>query len=98
QVAWLLERSATDASPATGCSICPVKRDSYTGWGLLNVEAALAKLTDGTQLPRPDRYEPNDNAGTWARQFGPPRAITATRDYWDDQVDVYAITLRKGAR
>jgi hypothetical protein len=98
QVAWLLERSATDARTATGCSICRARRDSYTGWGLLNVQAALARLTDGTQLPRPDRYEPNDNAGTWARHFGPPRAITATLDYWDDQVDVYAITLRKGAR
>ena len=32
------------------------------------------------------------------RPFGPPRAITATLDYWDDQVDVYAITLQKGRR
>jgi subtilisin family serine protease len=97
QVAWFLERSATDARPATGCSICRARRDSYTGWGVLNVEAALRTLAAGS-LPHPDAYEPNDNAGQWAPHFGPPRAITATLDYWDDPVDVYAITLRRGER
>lgn len=98
QVAWLLERSARDASLATGCSICHVRRDSYTGWGRLDVLAALKRLTGDAALPLPDRYEPNDNAGLWAKRFGQPRTITATLDYWDDQVDVYAITLRKGQR
>ena len=32
QVEWLLERSATDADPASGCAArCPVGRDSLTG-------------------------------------------------------------------
>jgi hypothetical protein len=97
-VTWLLERSATDEKASTGCSICPPGRDSYTGWGRLNVFAALTMLGDGTKLPPADRYEPNDNAGQWAPRFGPPRAITATLDYWDDQVDVYAIALQKGRR
>src|SRR5207253_1131894 len=97
-VSWLLERSATDARPSTGCSTCPAGRDAYTGWGRLDIASALTLLGDSAALPPPDGYEPNDNAGPWARQFGPPRTITATLDYWDDQVDVYAITLAKGER
>ena len=33
QVAWLLERSADDASALTGCAQCPAGRDQFTGWG-----------------------------------------------------------------
>jgi subtilisin family serine protease len=97
QVSWLLERSASDVDVATGCPVCPSGRDSYTGWGKLDVAAALAKLAAGV-LPPPDAYEPNDNAGEWAKAFGPPRAITATLDFWDDQLDVYKLTLRSGQR
>src|SRR5207248_3021562 len=81
QVTWLLERSASDSSTAKGCGICIPGRDSYTGWGRLDVAAALKVLAAG-RLPPPDRYEPDDNAGRWAHPFGPPRAITATLDYW----------------
>jgi subtilisin family serine protease len=97
QVTWLLERSADDVNASNGCLICPVGRDSLTGWGRLDVAAALTKLADQA-LPPPDRYEPNDNAGPWAKPFGPPRAITATVDFWDDQIDVYKLTLEKGQR
>jgi hypothetical protein len=94
QVAWLLERSATDASPLTGCSMCPTGRDLYTGWGTLDVLAASTMLTDGTKLPVPDRLEPNDDAGPWAHALPPlPRAIDATLDYWDDNIDVYRVRL-----
>jgi subtilisin family serine protease len=93
-VAWLLERSAIDSNVTSGCALCPVGRDIYTGWGRLDVERALTMLAAGN-LPPADKYEPNDNAGVWAQHFGPPRAITATLDFWDDQVDVYAITLAK---
>jgi hypothetical protein len=98
QVAWLLERSADDASASTGCAKCPAGRDIYTGWGSLDVLAALTMLAD-TPLPTPDRYEPNDDAGPWAHALPPlPRTIDASLDYWDDNTDVYRVHLNKGAR
>jgi hypothetical protein len=98
QVSWLLERSADDASPAGGCSACPVGRDLYTGWGTLDVQKALTMLGTGP-LPTPDRYEPNDDAGPWAHALPPlPRAIEASLDFWDDDADVYRVTMTKGAR
>jgi len=99
QVSWLLERSADDASPATGCAVCPVGRDRYSGWGTLDVLTALTMLTNGTPLPPADHYEPNDDAGPWSHAVPPlPRTIAATLDYWDDDADVYRITLRKGQK
>ena len=97
QVSWLLERSATDERTATGCSLCTPGRDAYTGWGRLNVDAALAALAAGN-LPPADRYEPDDNAGSSAHAFGPARTITATLDFWDDQVDVFSINVPAGDR
>jgi len=98
QVAWLLERSADDASPATGCPKCPVGRDLYSGWGTLDVLNALTMLSD-TPLPAPDHYEPNDDAGPWSHALPPlPRTIDASLDYWDDNIDVYRVHLNKGAR
>ena len=99
QVSWLLERSADDANSSTGCGVCPVGRDRFTGWGTLDVLNALTMLTSGTALPPPDQYEPNDDAGPWAHALPPlPRTITASLDYWDDDVDVYRVYLGKGQR
>ena len=99
QVSWLLERSASDASALTGCSMCPIGRDLYTGWGTLDVLAALTMLTDGTTLPVPDRLEPNDDAGPWAHALPPlPRTIDASLDYWDDNIDVYRVHLNAHAK
>lgn len=99
QVSWLLERSADDVSAATGCAQCPVGRDMYSGWGSLDVLSALTMLTDGTKLPAPDHYEPNDDAGTWAHALPPlPRTIGASLDFWDDNVDVYRVYLKHGQR
>ena len=97
QVVWLLERYAVDANAATGCKACPPRRDRYTGWGRLDVAAALQGL-DGPLPPR-DRYEPNDEAAGRAVQiFGKNRRLEATLDYWDDQQDVYAVRLGRGQR
>jgi subtilisin family serine protease len=91
QVTWLLERSAGD--------VAPPGRDRFTGWGRLDVLAALELLTGGEPLPPPDRYEPNDDAGPWAHALPPlPRTVHATLDYWDDDVDVYRIRLNAGQR
>jgi Subtilase family len=99
QVSWLLERSAADENAQTGCSICPVGRDRFTGWGRLDVQAALTMLTDGTPLPAADHYEPNDDAGPWSHALPPlPQTIEATLDFWDDDLDVYRVPLRKGQR
>ena len=58
QVAWLLERSADDANPSTGCAKCPVGRDLYTGWGTLDVLNALTMLGDvAAAAARPLRAE-----------------------------------------
>jgi subtilisin family serine protease len=98
QVAFLLERSADDATAATGCSACVPGRDPLTGFGTLDVQAALSLLTSGS-LPPADHYEPNDDAGPWSHALPPlPRTISATLDYWDDQVDVYRVRLAKGQR
>jgi subtilisin family serine protease len=96
QVAYLLERSATDATPATGCAGCAPGRDPLSGFGTLNVAASLSLLASGP-LPPADRYEPNDDAGPWAHALPSlPRTIDATLDYWDDQNDVYRVSLRTG--
>ena len=98
QVAWLLERSADDANPATGCTKCPVGRDLYTGWGTLDVLNALTML-GSSPLPPPDHYEPNDDAGPWSHALPPlPRTVDASLDYWDDNTDVYRVHLKKGMR
>jgi hypothetical protein len=55
----------------------------------------LQALSD--PLPAPDRYESNDDAGTSAWTFyGRSRQISATLDFWDDQIDVYRVKLRAG--
>jgi subtilisin family serine protease len=98
QVAWLLERYADDDSAATGCAECPNGRDTYTGWGTLDVLSALTALTGNASLPAPDRLEPNDDAGPWAHAVPPlPRTVSASLDYWDDNIDVYRVHLSKGA-
>jgi hypothetical protein len=98
QVVWLLERSARDVDAATGCGACPPGRDALTGWGRLDVQRALALLHDTAALPKPDLYEPNDQAGDAAYQLGRPRTVSASLDFWDDPVDVYSVPLSAGAR
>ncbi len=97
QVASLLTRTAADAEPDTGCSRCSPGRDSLTGWGVLDVANAVETLR--TYTPAADRFEANDEAVTapeiWGRKG---QRVRATIDYWDDQVDVYRVKLRRGQR
>ena len=80
QVMTILERTATDASGGNGCRRCPLGRDAYTGWGRLNVAAAVAALA-GT-LPPADAFEPNDDAGLAARPItGDSGTLQATVDF-----------------
>lgn len=97
QVAQLLERSAVDATAATGCVRCPRLRDPLSGWGRLDVAAAIAALD--APFPPADRLEPNDGASTAARTvYGREVTLDATADYWDDPADVYRIRLQPGER
>ncbi len=97
QVTSILERTATDANAGNGCGRCPLGRDAYTGWGRLNVAAALAALAG--PLPPADRFEPNDDAGSAAWPLsGQSGSLTATLDFWDDQSDVYRIRLQRGQK
>jgi subtilisin family serine protease len=97
QVSFVLTRSADDVSPATGCQRCAAFRDVHTGWGRLDVGRALAALQG--PVPGPDRFESNDDAGAQATPLRRARAnFAATVDFWDDQVDVYKVYLRKRQR
>ena len=92
QVTRLLQSTAVDLDAATGCAACGLGRDAYSGWGRLDVAAAIAAL--GKRLPERDFYETNDDLGTRAyTAYGSNRRIQATVDFWDDQDDVYAIEL-----
>jgi hypothetical protein len=97
QVTAILQRTAVDLSAVSGCTACAIGRDALSGWGRLDVAAAIAALGE---LPPPrDRYEANDDAGARAYDVsGSNRRINATVDFWDDQDDVYAVRLRPRQR
>jgi len=95
QVSAILREAAVDHTPTTGCAGCTDGHDALSGWGRLDVTAAIEALLQ--PLPARDRYEANDDAGPRSYElYGAMRQIDATLDFWDDQDDVYAIRLRKG--
>ncbi|HYZ76296.1 MAG TPA: S8 family serine peptidase [Gaiellaceae bacterium] len=97
QVSAILERTAADANASNGCRRCPLLRDSLTGWGRLDIAAALAALAG--PLPPADRFEPNDDAGADAfTLWGRTIRTRPTIDYWDDPVDVYRVRIAAGHR
>jgi subtilisin family serine protease len=93
QVSTILERSADDVNAANGCRACPVGRDSLTGWGRLDIAKAIAAL--GDQLPPADRLEPNDDVDEAPVVPVSTQRLKATLDFWDDQVDVYKVRIRR---
>lgn len=101
QVTAIIQRSAVDAQPSTGCKACPLGRDPYTGWGALDGTAAVGSLAGA--LPPRDAFEPNDDAGSRAYRLyfasgEKARFAKASLDFWDDQDDVYAVYLRSGEK
>ena len=97
QVATVLEHSADDVNAADGCGRCGPLRDPLSGWGRLDVAKAVEALAG--PLPQADQAETNDDAGTQAHTlWGKQVKLTATVDYYDDQVDVYRIALSGGER
>lgn len=97
QISWLLERTATPATPDNGCTDCPPGRNALTGWGKLNIAAAVRALR-ADQQPAPDQFEPNDDIVIGKAIIGRKVRFRATADYWDDANDVYRIKLRRGQR
>ncbi len=97
QTAALLEHTADDVNATNGCKQCPLLRDSFTGWGRLDVAKAVLALQG--PLPVADKYESNDDAGLHAHTiYGLTGKLDATLDYYDDPVDVYRVRLQAGQR
>jgi subtilisin family serine protease len=92
QAASILEHTADDVNAGSGCARCALLRDPLSGWGRLDVAKAVAALAG--PLPPPDHFETNDDAGTQAHTlWGKRVSVSATLDYYDDQVDVYRVAL-----
>jgi subtilisin family serine protease len=98
QIAAILEHNADDVDAATGCPACPAGRDKYSGWGRLDVAAAVNAVNSGAPLPPSDRDEPNDDVSQAFALWGRRPALKATLDYWNDRVDVYRVKLARGQR
>ncbi len=90
-------RSSSRRRPSTSSSRPAARRAESAatrtrGGGGSTSHAAIAALDK--RLPERDFYETNDDLGSRAyTTFGSNRRIQATVDYWDDQDDVYAISL-----
>jgi hypothetical protein len=99
QVSTLIERSALTASPANGCDACTGGRDALSGFGKLDITAAVRALRT-QRLPVRDRFEPNDDIAIAQKLLGrkSQKQFRATVDYWDDPNDVYKIRLKRGER
>ena len=83
------------ASPDNGCPQCSGSRDSLSGWGRLDVSAAVKALRTG-HAPVRDRFEPNDDIRIGTRIRSSHAHFRATIDWWDDPYDVYRVHLRAG--
>jgi subtilisin family serine protease len=94
QVGAILKVAAEDATDGNGCNDCSPGADPLTGFGRLDIGAAVQALR-GT-LPVPDRFEPNDDAGAEAVGVYRPLNVRATLDWWDDPNDVYRVYLDRG--
>jgi hypothetical protein len=92
QVMWILEHTARPLGDATG-----VGRDRLTGYGLLDVTAAV-QLADGppANLPPADRDEPNDVASEAQALALSNGSVDAVADFGDDRRDVYKVYVHTG--
>jgi subtilisin family serine protease len=95
QVTRTLQATAVDLTAELGCAACGDGRDAYSGWGRLDVAAAISSLAK--HVPARDFYEANDDVGEGRAYavYGSNRRLQAEVDFWDDQDDVYAIRLER---
>ncbi len=97
QVSEILERVAASTSTTTGCGACLPGRDPLTGWGRLDITAAIRALRNG-RVPAPDTGEPDDDVLLGQPINGRVARVQATIDYWDDHSDIYRVKLSRGQR
>jgi subtilisin family serine protease len=93
QVSEILRATADDAKPANGCDECTPGPDALTGFGRLDIGAAMSVLA--AELPPADRLEPNDDTGSHAALVNRTLNVRAALDWWDDPTDVYRVYLRR---
>jgi subtilisin family serine protease len=92
QVGQLLERSAVDLNSTNGCAGCAPGRDALSGWGRLDVAAALTAARG--VLPHRDSFEANDDVGGHSGVLIARNGrLAATLDFWDDPSDVYPVDI-----
>src|SRR5206468_9440516 len=92
QAGAVLERSAADLNAANGCAGCAPGRDSLSGWGRVDIAAALAAAK--SPLVRRDAFEANDDVGGHSGVLlARDGRLAATLDYWDDPSDVYPVDV-----
>jgi stage II sporulation protein D len=92
QVIWILEHTAHRLG-----DVSSIGRDKFTGFGLLDVSAAV-RFADGpiASLPPPDADEPNDIASQ-AQMLATTSGFTdAVADFGDDRRDVYKVRVPAG--
>jgi subtilisin family serine protease len=94
QVSLILRTSADDARPDNGCDECGPGPDALTGFGRLDIAAAMGALAGGAAPA--DRLEPNDDTGSHAALVDRSLNVRATLDWWDDPTDVYRVYLKRG--
>ena len=96
QISQILRTTADDAKPSNGCDECSPGPDALTGWGRLDIDAAMGELAGGG--PPADKLEPNDDTGSHAALVDGKLSVRATLDWWDDPNDVYRVHLVRGQR
>jgi subtilisin family serine protease len=96
QVMELLESSARDLTPPNASPATAIGHDALTGFGLVDVDAALIAATNP---PPPDSGgEPNDKPFEATPIRGFEGSIEATIVKGDDPDDIYSLRARKGNR
>ena len=96
QVMEILEHSAHDLAPPVASPATRVGHDPLTGFGLLDIDAAL---TQSAAPPAPDlEGEPNDKPYELTPLRGFEGTIQATASRGDDPDDIYGLRARKGDR
>jgi stage II sporulation protein D len=94
QVMQILEDTAKDLTPPTASPATKVGHDALTGFGLVDIEAAI---TQAANPPAPDSPgEPNDKPFEATPLRGFEGSIQATASRGDDPDDVYGLRARRG--
>ena len=96
QVMELLEHSARDITPANGSPATRVGHDPLTGFGLLDVDAAVTQAV--TPPVADDQGEPNDRPFDATPLRGFAGTLQATASKYDDPADVYDLSANRGDR